>query len=980
MVEVGNKIITSYYASLEENVFNTVWDWLKDENSGTIGIQGTNIHARGWADVFVHYKIAKSNRFDVAIWVDGSADSLKKMQMQILDQMKLVSPTDHKKKKKKMEKMKKKKKSEEDLRQEISSSLDGKRLLLMLDDIGWDSVDELESLGLPHPSKQNESFRLLHIGEKCSVELLGADRVLQLELLSFDEAFEWFVEFCRDVLGSPDAPIFDHPDVCGLAEDVVKDCNGSVLDILIISGTFRHLRGDNSPTSVAKHLEKIIKLRHVCSFDSKKICYEMLPSKAMKDCCLYCTRFPFYYCIDVKELISSWIIEGCLDDVILSWTEKGLDGSAKAKDEGNCILEELIDRRFLYRLDENNVHVIVGLSDYHFYSKEKLPAIAGLRWDFHAQEVSDTSSESSVPSCGSSTPVTNQQEGTTAVVGKSLDSYKRKQFPGARLYMQDGYTIVGVGNKILASVHASLEENIFKKVSNWLKDENSGTIGIQGIHGIARHWTDSFVFQKVAKSNLFDIVIWVDGSAGSVEKMQMQMLDQLKLISTSDDKKKRKKMKKTTMTKKKNTKGEKDRKKEISGLLVGKRLLLIVDDVGWHSLDKLEALGVPHPSNQNKIFKIIHMGDKRNVEFVGADKVLYLDIFPFDEAFELFLKLSKDAFGSPDVPTFDSKDVRALAKAVVKDCNGSTLVLLALAGTFRNLRGDCCPTLVTKHLEKLIALRKICLTDYEMITYEMLPSKAMKDCLLYCTLYPFYYCINVKELISTWIIEGFLDDFLKANEEGTRILEELVDRNLLVRLDEDNVKLIAGKSYYQLYTKEKHSTVATLRASPTVEDGELKVHFKSKTLFNSWDGEHLRGIYVHENRKADWDSVTQTYSQLQNNARVFQLEQDISHLRQGEISLAEYFFKLQAKWEEMDHYKSFIEWETTKDVATYAGIVSKRRIFQFLAGLNSEYEFARVQLLCRDSLPTLTLNQVYSYIQSEESHRSAMSPVVSTST
>ncbi|XP_059638974.1 uncharacterized protein LOC132281274 [Cornus florida] len=90
-----------------------------------------------------------------------------------------------------------------------------------------------------------------------------------------------------------------------------------------------------------------------------------------------------------------------------------------------------------------------------------------------------------------------------------------------------------------------------------------------------------------------------------------------------------------------------------------------------------------------------------------------------------------------------------------------------------------------------------------------------------------------------------------------------------------------------------------------------------------------------------WDSVQRTYSQRQNNARIFQLGRDITRISQGDLTVSGYIAKLRAIWEEMSYYDSFHSWKDPDDAVLYAGIVEKNRVFQFLTGLNDEFKYAR---------------------------------------
>ncbi|XP_052204388.1 uncharacterized protein LOC127809557 [Diospyros lotus] len=74
-------------------------------------------------------------------------------------------------------------------------------------------------------------------------------------------------------------------------------------------------------------------------------------------------------------------------------------------------------------------------------------------------------------------------------------------------------------------------------------------------------------------------------------------------------------------------------------------------------------------------------------------------------------------------------------------------------------------------------------------------------------------------------------------------------------------------------------------------------------------------------------------------------------------------------WLELDHYQN-IKMICSMDAATLNQIVERDRIFEFLAGLNLEFDRVRVQLLGREKLPSL--NEVFAVVRSEENRRQVM--------
>ena len=56
--------------------------------------------------------------------------------------------------------------------------------------------------------------------------------------------------------------------------------------------------------------------------------------------------------------------------------------------------------------------------------------------------------------------------------------------------------------------------------------------------------------------------------------------------------------------------------------------------------------------------------------------------------------------------------------------------------------------------------------------------------------------------------------------------------------------------------------------------------------------------------------------------------------------------------------------ECSKDAIIYQEFLEKERLFDFLAGLNGEFDQVRVQILGRDPLPSL--NEAFSIVRGEE--------------
>ena len=67
-------------------------------------------------------------------------------------------------------------------------------------------------------------------------------------------------------------------------------------------------------------------------------------------------------------------------------------------------------------------------------------------------------------------------------------------------------------------------------------------------------------------------------------------------------------------------------------------------------------------------------------------------------------------------------------------------------------------------------------------------------------------------------------------------------------------------------------------------------------------------------------------------------------------------------WLELDYYQNF-KMKCGEDAAMLQKFLERERIFEFLAGLNIDFDQVRVQILVKESLPSL--EGVFSIIRAE---------------
>ncbi|KAL0414889.1 UNVERIFIED_CONTAM: hypothetical protein Sradi_1690600 [Sesamum radiatum] len=103
-----------------------------------------------------------------------------------------------------------------------------------------------------------------------------------------------------------------------------------------------------------------------------------------------------------------------------------------------------------------------------------------------------------------------------------------------------------------------------------------------------------------------------------------------------------------------------------------------------------------------------------------------------------------------------------------------------------------------------------------------------------------------------------------------------------------------------------------------------------------------------------------------------QLERDIASITQGDLTIVDYFTKIQMLWDELAQLRPMPECTCgcacACDLAkATAGLVEQRQLIQFVMGLNDKYDNVRSQILVTE--PLLSVNRAYSMILRVERQR-----------
>nr|CAN61281.1 hypothetical protein VITISV_018008 [Vitis vinifera] len=142
------------------------------------------------------------------------------------------------------------------------------------------------------------------------------------------------------------------------------------------------------------------------------------------------------------------------------------------------------------------------------------------------------------------------------------------------------------------------------------------------------------------------------------------------------------------------------------------------------------------------------------------------------------------------------------------------------------------------------------------------------------------------------------------------------------------------------------------RGDPTFEEWD-----KDDSMIMSWlwDSMNLAVSDTHmflTIAKEIWDSICRTYSKACDAAQVYEIKVKTSATKQGSRTVTECANSLKNLWQELDHYR-VSEMKCLKDTAILKNFIEKDRVYDFLAGLNPEFDQVRVQILGKEETISL---------------------------
>ncbi|MED6206988.1 hypothetical protein PIB30_031664 [Stylosanthes scabra] len=315
-----------------QSALEKIIDLLKSSKIQTIGVSGMKGVGKTAVMQNLNNHDVVAEIFDIVIFVRLSADHTDhELQCKIAKRLKVDTEVI---------------KDPEEVGRIIREVLQSKKYLLILDG----ATDEINLSQLGIPCNDNHCKVIITSQHRQVCTLNGAERMIEVGLLSQDEAWKMFCNIVGPVIGLPD--------ITEIARRVCDKCSCLPLLIQKIAHSFRLKKSASSWRVGLEDLEErwpdyenegVSELYSFLTF-----CYDELKDENKQKCFLYASLYPANCKVYTDYLVECWAAQDLLGDV------NDKRKYQKARDRGQAILEHLTD---VSLLDRGEQMIYVSMND-----------------------------------------------------------------------------------------------------------------------------------------------------------------------------------------------------------------------------------------------------------------------------------------------------------------------------------------------------------------------------------------------------------------------------------------------------------------------------------------------------------------------------------------------------------------------------------------------------------------------------------------
>ncbi|KAH9648474.1 hypothetical protein KPL70_025596 [Citrus sinensis] len=231
--------------------------------------------------------------------------------------------------------------------------------------------------------------------------------------------------------------------------------------------------------------------------------------------------------------------------------------------------------------------------------------------------------------------------------------------------------------------------------------------------------------------------------------------------------------------------------------IVGKRFFLVLDDVWTDDYSKWEPFHncLMHGLRGSKI--LVTTRNEKVVRMMESTDVISIKELSEQECWWLFKRFA--FFGRP--PS-ECEQLVEIGQKIVGNCKGLPLAAKTIGSLLRFKRTrEEWESVLNSEMWWFEELEKYLFAPL-LLSYNDLPSM-IKQCFLYCTVFPKDYNIEKDELIKLWMAQGYIEQ--KGNKEMEIIGQEYFD-------------CLATRSFFQDFVHDDEGTVIGCKMHDIVHD------------------------------------------------------------------------------------------------------------------------------------------------------------------
>ncbi|KAJ1701994.1 hypothetical protein LUZ63_001773 [Rhynchospora breviuscula] len=368
-------------------------------------------------------------------------------------------------------------------------------------------------------------------------------------------------------------------------------------------------------------------------------------------------------------------------------------------------------------------------------------------------------------------------------------------------------------------------EPTLKLLHKYFNDKTRSIIGILGDGGIGKTTLlDAFNNDLMKQCRSFHVVIFIDVSNSKkldVVAIQRTITERLGLPWVDTD--------------------ERSRAKILSRALSQKQFVIILDDVRKEF--QMDVVGIPTPNIKNKSKIVLATRDETVCSQMGAQQnIIHMKILDEDTSLDLLKwNLGTEALNAVGTEPI----IESCAREIVRACGGLPLALNVIGKSVAGLR----------NLRDWKDARKAIGTDigdfhgveqmFQKLKYSYNKlDKTVKECFLYCTLFPAYSSIRKKQLVEYWMAEGFIS----ADEpwRGYRIIKKLLSACLVQSTNSDlKVRLHNVIREFGLWLASKDN-IFLVRSGQGLENAPSSDQWEGPKRISLMSND-IRSIYISPN-------------------------------------------------------------------------------------------------------------------------------------